>query len=239
MTSPLPKFKTAIYLDGAYKDEILARHKEGFIKGYTTNPTLMAKAGIKDYEAFARELLATVKEAPISFEVFSDEFPEMQRQAEKIASWGKNVYVKIPIMNTKREPAYPLIKTLLAKGARLNVTAIFTMEQLRNLKEVMNPQDDVIVSIFAGRIADTGVDPMPLMKQAVAMYKDFPKAQILWASPREVLNVFQAEDCGCHIITATNDIISKLKLHGKSLEDFSQETVAMFYQDGLKAGFKL
>ncbi len=239
MTTSLPKFKTAIYLDGAYKDEMLTRNKEGFVKGFTTNPTLMAKAGVKDYKAFALELLSSIKELPISFEVFSDEFPEMQRQAEEIASWGQNVSVKIPIMNTKREPAYPLIKKLLAQGVKLNVTAIFTMDQLQNLREVMGPKDDVIVSIFAGRIADTGVDPMPIMKSAVKMFADLPKAKILWASPREVLNVYQAEDCGCHIITATNDIISKLKFHKKSLEDFSQETVAMFYQDGLKAGFKL
>lgn len=239
MSNSLPKFKTAIYLDGAYKDEMLSRYKEGYVQGFTTNPTLMAKAGVKDYKGFALELLGTIRDLPISFEVFSDEFPEMERQALEIASWGKNVNVKIPIMNTKGEPAYPLIKTLLSKGVKLNVTAIFTAEQLRNLKEVMKPQDDVIVSIFAGRIADTGVDPVPVMKGAVKLFADFPNARILWASPREVLNVYQAEECGCHIITATNDIIAKLKFNKKSLEEFSRETVLMFYQDGQKAGFQL
>jgi transaldolase len=234
-----PPLKIDVYLDGAQKEDMVKRQEEGFVKGFTTNPTLMAKAGITDYGAFARDVLATIKALPISFEVFSDDFSEMKRQAEIIQSWAPNVYVKIPISNTKAEPTYPLIKDLLAKGCKLNVTAILTKQQLVNLRETLQPQDDVIVSIFAGRIADTGVDPIPLMRDAVKMFSPLPKARVLWASPREVLNIYQAESCGCHIITATTDLISKLSLHGKSHEEFSLETVKMFYEDGKRAGFQL
>ncbi len=219
---------------------MVKRYREGFVRGFTTNPTLMAKAGVRDYGAFAREVLAVIQDLPISFEVFSDDFAEMERQALLIGSWGSNVNVKIPITNTDGVPAFPVIKSLLAKGVKLNVTAILAREQWLGLRQVMRPQDDVIVSIFAGRIADTGTDPVPMMSQAVKDYREFPKAQILWASPREALNVYQAEACGCHIITATDDLISKVQtLRGKSLAEFSLDTVRMFHGDAAKAGFKL
>jgi len=231
--------KIHVYADGANKEDMIKRYKEGFVKGFTTNPTLMAKVGIKDYEGFAKDVLATIKDLPISFEVFSDDFQEMKKQALKIGSWGKNVNIKIPITNTKGEPALGLIKDLLKEGLKLNVTAIFTKKQLEGLKEVMIPKDDVIVSIFAGRIADAGVDPVPIMADAVKMFKNLTGAKVLWASPREVLNVYQAEECGCHIITVTDDIIKKIDSRGKDLTEFSLDTVKMFYDDAKKAGFKL
>ncbi len=231
--------KIAIYADGANRADMLKRYKERLVSGFTTNPSLMVKAGIKDYAGFAKEILQDITDMSISFEVFSDEFPEMERQALKINEYGKNVYVKIPISNTKGESALPLCRRLLDKGLKLNVTAILTDHQVRALHEILKPQDDVIVSIFAGRIADTGVDPIPLMKQAVQMYKDKPGAKILWASTREVLNIYQAEWAGCHIITVTDDLISKLSLQGKNLEEYSLDTVKMFYQDAKKAGFSI
>lgn len=232
-------FKIHIYADGAQKDQMLKRYKEGWVKGFTTNPTLMNKAGIKSYEEFAKSVLSDIRDLPISFEVFSDEFPEMKRQALKIASWGKNVYVKIPISNTKSEPALGLIKELLAEGLKLNVTAIMTEGQIKGLREVVGPNDDVIVSVFAGRIADTGRDPIPVMQDTVKLFKDVPKAQVLWASPREVLNLYQAEECGCHIITMTDDLLAKVKLRGKPLDEYSLDTVKMFYTDATNAGFTL
>ncbi len=235
----MQKTKIHVYADGANKDEMIKRYKEGFVKGFTTNPTLMAKVGIKDYEAFAKSVLEVITDLPISFEVFSDDFKEMKRQALKIKNWGKNVNVKIPITNTKSEPALDLIKELLAEGTKLNVTAIFTEKQLVGLREVMKPNDDVIVSVFAGRIADAGVDPIPVMLKTVEMYKNHPGAKVLWASPREVLNCYQAEECGCHIITMTDDLIKKIAGRGKDLTQFSLETVKMFYDDASKAGFTL
>jgi transaldolase len=234
-----PSLKIAVFADGANKDAMIKRYQEGFVKGFTTNPTLMNKAGITDYEAFARSILETIKNHPISFEVFSDEFNEMERQAKKIGSWGPNVNVKIPITNTRKESALPLVRTLLDQGLKLNVTAILAEDQITGLRKILKPGDDVIVSIFAGRIADSGVDPMPIMKRACDSYKDLPKAKILWASPREVLNIYQAETCGCHIITATDDLIAKLPLKGKPLDEYSLDTVKMFYNDALKAGFKI
>ena len=234
-----PNLKIAVFADGANRADMVKRNQEGFVKGFTTNPTLVAKAGVKDYEAFAKDVLKEITALPISFEVFSDEFAEMEKQALKIAAWGKNVNVKIPITNTKRQSALPLIKSLLEKGLKLNVTALFTDEQLAGLHETVRPQDDVIVSIFAGRIADTGVDPVPLMTRAVKSFKDRAGCKILWASPREALNVYQANDCGCHIITATDDQIAKLQMFGKSLDEFSLDTVKMFYADATKAGFTL
>ncbi|MDZ4677681.1 MAG: transaldolase [Oligoflexia bacterium] len=233
------KLKIHVYADGANKEEMIKRNKEGFVKGFTTNPTLMAKVGIKDYEAFARDVLKDIKDLPISFEVFSDDFNEMKKQALKINSWGSNVNVKIPITNTKKQPSLALIKDLLAEGIKLNVTAIFTREQLIGLKEVMKPQDDVIVSVFAGRIADAGVDPIPVMQETVKMFAPLKGAKVLWASPREVLNAYQAEECGCHIITMTDDLIKKLSLRGKDLTEYSLDTVKMFYDDATKAGFSL
>lgn len=231
--------KIAVYADGANAADMEKQYKEGFVKGFTTNPTLMAKAGIKDYEAFARSVLSVVKDLPISFEVFADEFDEMERQAEKIGTWGHNVNIKIPITNTKKQSALPLIRKLLDKNLKLNVTAIMTDEQITGLREVMKPNDDVIVSVFAGRIADTGIDPMPIMRRTVEMYKALPKAKILWASPREVLNIYQAEQTGCHVITVTDDLLKKLSLRGKDLEEYSLDTVRMFYNDATKAGFRL
>ncbi len=234
-----PKLDIQVFADGANKADILSRHKEGFVKGFTTNPTLMAKVGVRDYEGFARDILAEVRSLPISFEVFSDDFQEMHRQAQKIYSWGDNVNVKIPITNTRAESSIDLIRALLRENVKLNVTAIMTQEQLDALRGILRPQDDVIVSIFAGRIADTGKDPIPIMTRAAEDFSRFPKAKILWASPREVLNIYQAQGCGCHIITATNDLITKLQLYNKSLDEYSLETVKMFYSDAVNAGFSL
>jgi len=239
MSTNFPKLKIAVYADGANQADMVKRYREGFVKGFTTNPTLMAKAGITDYAAFARSVLAEIKTAPISFEVFSDDFAEMEREALIIGAWAKNVNVKIPITNTQGEPSLALIRKLLDRGLALNVTAIFTQAQLNGLREILKPADDVIVSIFAGRIADTGTDPVPLMTQAVHDYRGLPKAKILWASPREALNIYQADACGCQIITATDDQIAKLALHGKPLDEFSLDTVKMFYNDAKKAGFRL
>lgn len=234
-----PDLKVAVFADGANRDEMVKRYREGFVRGFTTNPTLMNKAGVRDYEAFARSVLAEITSLPISFEVFSDEFPEMERQAKKIGSWGSNVNVKIPITNTRGESSIPLIRRLFDAGLKLNVTAVFTDEQIGALRELTRPTDDLILSVFAGRIADTGVDPMPVMRRAVEMFKDLPGTKVLWASPREALNVFQAEACGCHVITCTDDLIAKLKNHGKDLAQFSLETVKMFRDDATKAGFSL
>jgi transaldolase len=234
-----PGISIQVYADGANKADMVKRVREGYISGLTTNPTLMRKAGISDYEGFAKDVLADIKELPISFEVFSDDFQEMKRQAMVIKSWGANVNVKIPITNTLGQSAIPLISDLFAAGIKLNVTAILTEAQLAGLREVLTPKDDAIVSIFAGRIADTGVDPMPIMRRAVNTFSGLPKAKILWASPREVLNVYQAEQCGCHIITATDDLLSKLALRGKDLAEYSLDTVKMFYRDAQAAGFSL
>lgn len=231
--------KIKIFADGADQTLMLKRYREGNVAGFTTNPSLMVKAGVKDYEGFARSVLSEIKDVSISFEVFSDDFPEMERQALKIASWGSNVAVKIPIMNTRSESAVPLIRRLFEKNLKLNVTAIFTEEQLKELHSAVRPQDDVIVSVFAGRIADTGVDPVPLMKKSVEMFSDRPGSKVLWASSREPLNVYQAEQCGCHIITVTDDILGKLKLCGKSPLEMSLDTVKTFYKDSTAAGFKL
>lgn len=234
-----PALKIAVYADGARKEDMLKRYREGFVKGFTTNPTLMAKAGVNDYKGFARSVLSEIRDRPISFEVFSDDFVEMEREALIIGGWGDNVNIKIPITNTQGKPSLPLIRKLLDRGLKLNVTAIFTQSQLDGLREILKPGDDVIVSIFAGRIADTGVDPVPLMRKAVRDFAPTPGAKILWASPREALNIYQADQCGCQIITATDDQISKLALHGKDLNQFSLETVEMFHQDATRAGFKL
>jgi|SRR6267142_5384269 len=239
MSGAYPQLRVAVFADGANRDEMLKRKREGFVRGFTTNPTLMAKAGVRDYEEFARSVLAGITDLPISFEVFSDDFADMERQALRISGWGSNVNVKIPITNTKGESSFGLIKRLLRARLKLNVTAVFTDEQLDGLKALLGPEDDVIISIFAGRIADTGVDPIPLMKRAVARFKDVPGARILWASPREVLNVYQADECGCQIITATDDLIGKLRYHGKPLREFSLETVKMFHDDAQRAGFFL
>jgi len=227
------------YADGAVIDDFVRLHRDGGVEGFTTNPTLMRRAGISDYEKFSRELLTAIPDMPISLEVFSDEFDEMRRQALKIDSWGSNVYVKIPITNTRGESSLPLVSDLAKSGVKVNVTAILTLEKVAQTIAVLEDDVPAIVSIFAGRIADTGIDPVHTMRAAVAMSALKPKSEILWASTRETLNVHQARECGCHIITAPSDILKKLTLTGKDLDDLSRETVQMFYDDALSAGFKL
>ena len=228
-----------LFADGADKQGILEMYKNPSIDGFTTNPTLMRKAGITDYVTFAKEILDEITDKPVSFEVFADEYKEMEQQALKISKWGENVYVKIPVMNTKMMPSYELIRDLSLKGVKINITAIMTLEQVRMVSESVIGGPSCFVSVFAGRIADTGVDPVPLMRQALKILKIAPNAELLWASPREVLNVYQAESIGCPIITAINDILKKLNLKAKDLTEFSQETVQMFYQDAQASGFKL
>jgi len=233
----LYSLKIHIYADGAEISGILEMAKDPLIKGFTTNPTLMRKAGITDYEKFARELLEKITNHPISLEVFADDFPEMRHQAHIIAGWGKNVNVKIPITNTKGQSSIPLIADLVNSGVVVNVTAIMTLRQVEELSHVLSPSLKSIVSVFAGRIADTGVDPVPHMTKCRELLKDNPAAQLLWASPRELLNIFQAEEVGCQIITVTNDVLAKLKLIGKPLDAYSLETVEMFRRDAVAASY--
>ncbi len=236
----LNTLKIHIYADGADKAGILDLYAKPYIKGLTTNPTLMNKAGIKDYEAFARDILQTVTAKPISLEVFADDFPEMKRQALMIAGWGKNVYVKIPITNTRRETAIPLIRELSQQGVQLNITAMLTLEQVRAVAAALDPRVPSVVSLFAGRIADTGVDPMPIMRTSREILAGQPKAELLWASVREVLNIVQAEQSGCHIVTVQHDILAKAaKLLGMDLGELSLDTVKMFARDAAAAGYKL
>ena len=229
--------KIKIFADGADLDGILEMYANPLIQGFTTNPTLMRKAGITDYETFARQVLAEVKDRPVSFEVFADDFDGMERQALQIASWGPNVNIKIPVTNTKGESACPLIARLSGQGIVVNVTAIMTLDQVREVAAALAPETGAIVSVFAGRVADTGVDPVPHMTQALEILSEKPKAELLWASPRELLNIFQANAIGCHIITVTNDVLGKLKLVGKDLDAYSRETVEMFYRDATAAGY--
>ena len=236
----LNDLKIQIYADGADKAGILDLYAKPYIKGLTTNPSLMKKAGIKNYEAFARDILQTVTAKPISLEVFSDEFSEMKRQGLKIAAWGKNVYVKIPITNSRGESSLPLIRDLAAERVQLNVTAILTVAQVRAVAGALNPAVPSVVSVFAGRIADTGVDPMPLMRECRAVLADHPKAELLWASVREVLNILQAEACGCAIVTVPHDILGKaMKMSGMDLGELSLDTVKMFAVDATAAGFTM
>ena len=228
-----------IFADGADKAGMLSMYKNPRIDGFTTNPTLMRKAGITDYIGFAKEILQTIDDKPVSFEVFADEFEEMERQAREIATWGSNVYVKIPVTNTKKLSSASLIKKLSAEGVQLNITAILSLEQVSEVADALKNGSSSFVSVFAGRIADTGADPVPLMKRALEILNPVSNAELLWASPREVLNVYQAESIGCHIITATNDILKKLDLKGKDLEEYSLETVQMFFDDAQQAGYKL
>ena len=229
-----------IYADGADKDGMLNLYRNPLIKGLTTNPTLMRKVGIQDYETFAQDILKEIKDKPISFEVFSDEFPEMKRQALKIRDWQRNVFVKIPITNSRRESSISVICELAAAKVQLNVTAILTLRQVREVAQALHPEVPAVVSVFAGRIADTGRDPEATMRASKALLEDLPKAELLWASDRELLNIFQAADCDCDIVTVPHDILNKaLKLTGMDLEDLSLDTVNMFAQDAAKAGFKL
>jgi transaldolase len=233
------QLKTKLFADGADRDSMLKLYANPAIKGFTTNPTLMRKAGIADYETFAKEILSVIRDRPISFEVFSDEFDDMERQAHKIASWGENVYVKIPVSNTRAQSAVPLVQRLAAAGIKLNVTALMTLAQVRAVGAALAGGPHACVSVFAGRIADTGRDPVPLMAEAVRILAEHPKAELIWASPRELLNIFQADAIGCHIITATHDILAKLNLVGKDLNEYSLDTVKMFHGDAQAAGFSL
>jgi len=228
-----------IFADGAELAGMLALYRQPFIRGFTTNPTLMHKAGITDYQAFAREVVAAIPDRPISFEVFSDEIDEMERQAHEIATWGSNVYVKIPVTNTRLESTGALVERLSHSGVKVNVTAIMTLEQVRDVMLRLVGGAPSCVSVFAGRIADTGRDPVPLMSAALELVRLEPKAELIWASPRELLNIFQADAIGCDIITVTHDVLKKLELVGKPLDEFSLDTVKMFYQDAVRAGFSV
>jgi transaldolase len=233
------ELKVKIFADGADKAGMLEMYEKPFVKGLTTNPTLMKKAGITDYRAFCKDILTSINDKPLSFEVFSDDFSEMERQALEIASWGDNVYVKIPITNTKQETCYALVKKLANQKIKLNVTALMTLDQVRNVVAALDPNTPSYVSVFAGRIADTGYDPVPLMTTAVEILKSAPAAELIWASPRELLNIFQADEIGCHVITVTNDILKKLILVGYDLNKYSLDTVKMFYKDAVSAGYKI
>ena len=238
--SPLEQLPIKIFADGADLEGIIDLYRKPFIKGLTTNPTLMRKVGITDYETFARSVLDSVTDKPISFEVFSDDFLEMRRQAVKIRDWQQNVYVKIPITNTKGDSALPLIKELASEGVKLNVTALLTEAQVRGVAGALHRDVPAVVSVFAGRIADSGVDPVPVMKRSLDLLRDLPSAELLWASVREVLNIYQAAECGCHIVTVPHDILAKAnKLGGMDLEQLSLETVRMFYEDAVAAAFRL
>jgi transaldolase len=235
----LNELKIKIWADGADAAGMVVLNRKPFIKGFTTNPTLMRKAGITDYEVFAGEILGAIQDKPVSFEVFSDDFNEMERQALKIKSWGKNVYVKIPITNTLGESSVELIRSLSAQGVKLNVTAMLTAGQIRSVVEVLNSKVPAVVSLFAGRIADTGRDPCVIAKEVVKFLEGKPNIELLWASCRELLNIFQADQCGCHIITVTHDILAKIPLIGMDLEKLSLETVKMFHRDAEAAEFRL
>ena len=237
--SVIDKLKVKLFADGADRAGMLEMYEKPYIRGFTTNPTLMKKAGISDYEGFAHEILQEIPDRPISFEVFADDFDEMERQALKIRTWGENVYVKIPVSNTRREMSYGLIERLSDAGVHLNITAILTLDQVCKVAGAIKNGPASVVSVFAGRIADTGLDPVPVMSEALKILEVAPQAELLWASPREVLNIYQADAIGCHIITATNDILRKLSLSGKDLAEYSLETVQMFYDDANRAGYTL
>src|SRR5208283_2872668 len=238
--STLKKLKVKLFADGADKAGMLQLNANPLIKGMTTNPSLMRKAGVHDYEAFARDILQHITEKPVSFEVFSDDFPEMRRQGLKIKGWAKNVYVKIPITNTRGESSLPLVRQLALEGVKLNVTAILTLEQVAGVAKALNPKVPAVVSVFAGRIADTGVDPMPQMREGKKLLAGLPQAELLWASVREVLNIFQADDCGCQIVTVPHDILAKaMKKVGMGLKELSLDTVKTFAVDAKAAGFSI
>lgn len=237
--SRIDSLRIKVFADGADLGGMMELAANPLIKGFTTNPTLMRKAGVVNYEAFGREVLAKISDRPVSLEVFADEFDEMERQALAIASWGANVNVKIPITNTRGESACPLIERLSGLGVAVNVTAMMSLDQIRKVATALDPLTPAIVSVFAGRVADTGVDPVPHMVQALDILATRPKAELLWASPRELLNIFQADEIGCHIITVTQDVLVKLSLVGRDLETYSLETVQMFYRDAAAAGYSI
>jgi transaldolase len=233
------KFSVKIFADGAEKAVMLEYYAKPWISGFTTNPALMRKAGIRDYEGFARDVLAAIPDRPISLEVFADDFPEMERQAHTIASWANNVYVKIPVTNTRREPALNLIHRLSHAGVKVNVTALLTLEQARDVVDALAGGAPSFVSIFAGRIADTGIDPLPIMCAAVGLVRKHLDMELIWASPRELLNLVQADQIGCHVITMTSDLLQKMPLLGRDLTDYSLDTVKLFYDEASKSGFRL
>jgi len=235
----LAELKIRLFADGADKTQILRFYANPLIRGFTTNPTLMRSAGVKNYEAFAREILDVIRDRPISFEVFADNFGEMERQARKIAAWGENVYVKIPISNTKRQSSMELAGQLAHSGVKVNITAVLTLDQVRAAADALTGGSPGIISIFAGRIADTGRDPVPTVAAAVDLVSAYSNIELIWASPRELLNIFQANDAGCHIITVPETILSKLETVGKDLDEFSLETVAMFHNDAARSGYQL
>jgi transaldolase len=231
--------KVKIFADGADKAVMLEMYGKEYIQGLTTNPTLMKKAGILDYKDFCQDILELIKDKPISFEVFSDDFDEMEKQALEIAKWGENVYVKIPITNTKGISSAKLVSRLAKAGVKVNVTAIMTQKQITETIAALDKTVPAYISIFAGRIADTGIDPVPIIKETIQALKSYPLVEIIWASPRELLNIFQADEIGCHIITVTSDILKKLSLLGYCLNEYSLDTVKMFYNDALDAGFTI
>jgi transaldolase len=235
----LSNLSVKIFADGADKAAIMDLYAKPWIRGFTTNPTLMRKAGISDYEVFARDILAAIPDRPVSFEVFADEFTEMDRQARLIASWGNNVYVKIPVTNTRRESSFDLVRRLSHSGIRLNVTALLTLSQVRETASALAGGAPACISVFAGRIADTGCDPVPMMTKAVEILRAIGGIELIWASPRELLNILQADQIGCDIITVTGDILKKIDLLGRDHEEFSLDTVKMFYTDACKSGFTL
>jgi len=237
--SSLADLNVKIFADGADRGGMLELYRNPLIRGFTTNPTLMRAAGISNYEAFARAILQAIPDRPISLEVFSDDFAEMEVQARRIASWGENVYVKIPVTNTHGESSIPLVRALARGGVKQNVTALLTLAQVRDVSAALGSGPPACVSVFAGRIADTGRDPVPLMAAAVQLLKPYPQVELIWASPRELLNIFHADQVGCHIITVTHDLLKKLPLVGKDLDEYSLDTVKMFRTDAVKAGFKL
>jgi transaldolase len=239
MNPTLDALKVKLFADGADLGGMVEMAGDPRIKGFTTNPTLMRKAGVTDYKGFALDVLRAIPDRPVSFEVFVDDFAGMERQAREIATWGPNVNVKIPVTTTEGEFCGPVIKRLSAAGIAVNVTAVMTLRQVARIIDCLAQETAAIISIFAGRIADTGIDPVPLMAEAVSMMKARPRAELIWASPRELLNIFQADSIGCHIITATNDILKKLSLVGKDLGEYSLETVAMFARDAAAAQFKI
>lgn len=228
-----------IFADGADKSGMLELYRQPWIRGFTTNPTLMRKAGVVDYRVFARDILSAIPDRPISFEVFSDDFVQMEQQALEIASWGENVYVKLPITNTRNQSSKPLVQKLANQRIKLNVTALLTLDQVKHIAPALGQSPASYVSVFAGRVADTGRDPVPLMRSVVEFLKAFPNLQLIWASPRELFNLFQAEEIGCHIITLTHDMLHKLCLIGRDLGGYSLDTVKMFHDDAVKAGFRL
>ena len=236
---PVSELKVKIFGDGADKAAMLRLYSQPYIRGFTTNPTLMRKAGIAGYEAFARDVLEAIPDRPISFEVFADDYAEMERQARIIAAWGSNVYVKIPVTNTKGQSSAELVRHLAQSGIKVNVTAILPLDQVREISAALAGGPPSCISVFAGRIADTGIDPLPLMQAALEIMRPHPSQELIWASPRELLNVFQADAIGCHIITVTNDILQKLDLVGKDLHEHSLDTVKMFHRDAAASGFAL